>query len=313
MKARRPRCRARRAGRARRRVPDAGGGRARRRRAQPHLREPETVADTPRHGCGRALHRVLPRGPRSLSRAGRRGDGTFSTTPWRCSTPRVPGAADDVERVLRQRAALLRQVGGRSNPGPEILTTLDVWDQRLADAAKILVAAREAWPPRSHPGVAATYGRLAGNQPVEPGRGRRRRPGPVAVHYQRSWEGRPAGGPGGEPGRRPAAGRQHGRDRTVTTSSCASTGGRRAPTRPGRAALPGVGPAPQPPRRRPGAHDPASDAAPRRRLLRARPGSAAGRWWRSSPPGQAILTTASPVPSGVTVASLVEVGDLVPQ
>ncbi len=31
------------------------------------------------------------------------------------------------------------------------------------------------------------------------------------------------------------------------------------------------------------------------------------------PSGQAILTTASPVPSGVTVASLVEVGDLVPE
>ncbi len=31
------------------------------------------------------------------------------------------------------------------------------------------------------------------------------------------------------------------------------------------------------------------------------------------PAGQAILTTASPVPSGVTVASLVEVGDLVPR
>ena len=85
-------------------------------------------------------------------------------------------AADDLERVLRQRAALLRQVGGRPNPGPEILTTLDVWDQRLADAAKILVAAAKASPPRSHPGSPPPTGAW----PAFPSTGRRRSepPGP---------------------------------------------------------------------------------------------------------------------------------------
>ena len=57
----------------------------------------------------------------------------------------------DVERVPRQRGALLRQVGGR--PDPDVLTTLDVWDQRLSDAAKILVAARERLASALAPGV----------------------------------------------------------------------------------------------------------------------------------------------------------------
>ena len=95
-------------------------------------------------------------------------------------------AADDVERVLRQRGALLRQVGRAPHPGPDVLTTLDVWDQRLADAAKILVAARESLVSALAPGVDAIYGRLAGNQPDS--RGDREAPS-VAVQYHRSWEG----------------------------------------------------------------------------------------------------------------------------
>ncbi|HEY6427809.1 MAG TPA: AAA family ATPase, partial [Acidimicrobiales bacterium] len=51
-------------------------------------------------------------------------------------------AADDVERVLRQRGALLRQAAGRATP--EIDASLDVWDQRLAEAGATLVSAREA-------------------------------------------------------------------------------------------------------------------------------------------------------------------------
>jgi DNA replication and repair protein RecF len=55
--------------------------------------------------------------------------------------PEGARAADETDRVLRQRAALLRQSGGRINE--DVATTLDVWDQRLADAGKVLVAARE--------------------------------------------------------------------------------------------------------------------------------------------------------------------------
>jgi len=69
-------------------------------------------------------------------------------------------AADETERVLRQRAALLRQSGGRA--GPEVTATLDVWDQRLADAGKVLVAARERLVADLDPLVASAYAHLAG-------------------------------------------------------------------------------------------------------------------------------------------------------
>jgi DNA replication and repair protein RecF len=86
-------------------------------------------------------------------------------------------AADEVDRVLRQRAALLRQSGGRA--GVEVTATLDVWDQRLADAGKVLVAARERVVADLDPLVASAYGHLAGvgDRVV------------LTQRYQRSWEG----------------------------------------------------------------------------------------------------------------------------
>jgi DNA replication and repair protein RecF len=47
----------------------------------------------------------------------------------------------NVERILRQRGALLRQAGGFLNR--EIASTLDVWDEQLASAGEELVCARE--------------------------------------------------------------------------------------------------------------------------------------------------------------------------
>ena len=88
-------------------------------------------------------------------------------------------AADETERVLRQRAALLRQSGGRATP--DVTTTLEVWDQRLADAGKVLVAARERLAGELEVLVAAAYGRLAGGAD-----------GAVVMveqRYRRSWEG----------------------------------------------------------------------------------------------------------------------------
>ena len=86
-------------------------------------------------------------------------------------------AADETERILRQRAALLRQSGGRG--GGDVTETLDVWDQRLADAGKVLVAARERLvADLAHP-VGAVYARLAGaTEEVV-----------VGQHYARSWDG----------------------------------------------------------------------------------------------------------------------------
>jgi DNA replication and repair protein RecF len=86
-------------------------------------------------------------------------------------------AADEVERILRQRAALLRQAGGRVSP--DVASTLDVWDERLAHAGKILVTARERLVSALDEFVGPAYGRLAGT------------PDRVVVsqHYVRSWSG----------------------------------------------------------------------------------------------------------------------------
>lgn len=89
-------------------------------------------------------------------------------------------AADETDRVLRQRAALLRQSGGRVNA--DVAVTLDVWDQRLADAGKVLTAARERLSAELEPLVAGAYGRLAG---AADGSG----DAVVALGYQRSWKG----------------------------------------------------------------------------------------------------------------------------
>jgi DNA replication and repair protein RecF len=82
-----------------------------------------------------------------------------------------------VERILRQRAALLRQAGGRVSA--DVASTLDVWDQRLADAGKILVEARERLVAALDQFVGPAYGRLAG----VPGRIL------VSQQYVRSWTG----------------------------------------------------------------------------------------------------------------------------
>jgi DNA replication and repair protein RecF len=86
-------------------------------------------------------------------------------------------AADETERVLRQRAALLRQSGGRA--GADITATLDVWDQRLVDAGKVLSSARERLVVELEPLVASAYGHLAGVEDRVL----------AALHYVRSWEG----------------------------------------------------------------------------------------------------------------------------
>jgi len=89
-------------------------------------------------------------------------------------------AVDEVERVLRQRGALLRQAGGRA--GPDVVGTLEVWDQRLADAGKILLAARERLVAALEEPVAGAYARLAGAEGAEGAE-------VVRLRYVRSWSG----------------------------------------------------------------------------------------------------------------------------
>ena len=102
--------------------------------------------------------------------------------------PEGARAADETDRVLRQRAALLRQSGGRNNG--DVASTLDVWDQRLADAGKVLVAA-----PRTAGGRPGAAGRL---RLRPPGRSARPGPRPPAVHQELG--GRPARRTARQPG-----------------------------------------------------------------------------------------------------------------
>lgn len=80
-----------------------------------------------------------------------------------------------VDRVLRQRGALLHQSAGRIDAATA--ATLDVWDARLASAGTALADARQELVDLLEPLVAAAHARIAG-------------PGPkVHLAYQRSWEG----------------------------------------------------------------------------------------------------------------------------
>jgi len=81
----------------------------------------------------------------------------------------------DVDRCLRQRAALLRQAGGRLGPDEE--ATLAVWDERLAAAGTGLAEARAALVAALEPLVDAATRRLAGDDT------------PVHLVYRRSWTG----------------------------------------------------------------------------------------------------------------------------
>ncbi len=89
--------------------------------------------------------------------------------------PKAARSAEDVEKVLRQRAALLRTAGRTLRP--ETATTLDVWDARLDEAGSRLVEAREQLVEQLAPLVAEHYARLAG-APTE-----------IGMAYVRSWTG----------------------------------------------------------------------------------------------------------------------------
>ena len=66
----------------------------------------------------------------------------------------------EIDRVLRQRNTLLKQAGGRLRG--DIETTLDVWDAKLAAAGDGLGAARAALVAELEPLVGKRYGDLAG-------------------------------------------------------------------------------------------------------------------------------------------------------
>jgi len=90
--------------------------------------------------------------------------------------PRVDAVRSDLDRILRQRAAVLKQSGGRATP--EVESTLDVWDARLAGVGEELADARAALVEALGPVVSQAYADLAGG-------------GDVALGYAPPW--RPGG------------------------------------------------------------------------------------------------------------------------
>ncbi len=88
---------------------------------------------------------------------------------------RLDALVTEVDRILRQRGAVLRQSGGR--PDSAIVATLDVWDARLGEAGTALAAEREALAAELTAPASGAYERLAGVSE------------PVTLRYRRSWEG----------------------------------------------------------------------------------------------------------------------------
>jgi DNA replication and repair protein RecF len=91
--------------------------------------------------------------------------------------PRHDALRSDLDRILKQRNALLKQAGGNPRPAADIITTLDVWDQKLADTGAAVADARAGLLVTLGPELAAGYDRVA------------ERAAHVTVAYQRSWHG----------------------------------------------------------------------------------------------------------------------------
>jgi len=73
--------------------------------------------------------------------------------------PRLDGLRRDLDRVLRQRNALLRQAGGRSSDDIEL--TLQVWDTKMIEMGEALGAERQHLVDRLAPVLAQSYERVA--------------------------------------------------------------------------------------------------------------------------------------------------------
>ncbi len=77
-------------------------------------------------------------------------------------SPRLAGVRADYDRVLKQRAALLKTAGAaRRSGGGADLRTLDVWDGHLAEHGSQLLAARLAAVVALRPHAAAAYAQVA--------------------------------------------------------------------------------------------------------------------------------------------------------
>lgn len=89
--------------------------------------------------------------------------------------PKHTALRSDVERVLKQRNALLRSAGGRLDADAEF--TLDVWDSKLAEAGSALVAARRALLDEMAGELTRAYDAVA------------KKAASVMARYEQSWDG----------------------------------------------------------------------------------------------------------------------------
>ena len=95
--------------------------------------------------------------------------------------PRHDETISEIDRVLKQRNALLKSAGVERVPG-EVASTLDVWDQKLAEAGEKLASAREGLVHALEPLAGAAYRHLA---TTVAHRGRDE----IGLAYERGWSG----------------------------------------------------------------------------------------------------------------------------
>lgn len=88
--------------------------------------------------------------------------------------PSMEAVRSEVEKVLRQRNALLKQSHGKLTQ--EIETTLEVWDEKLASAGQELAEARADLVAQLSPLVSSFYGRISAV------------PAEVSLVYEPEWQ-----------------------------------------------------------------------------------------------------------------------------
>ena len=77
-------------------------------------------------------------------------------------SPRLAGVLGDYDRVVRQRTTLLKSVRAARVPESQ-LSTLEVWNDRLADLGRQVIVERSGLVERLRPQVADFYRRIAGD------------------------------------------------------------------------------------------------------------------------------------------------------
>lgn len=89
------------------------------------------------------------------------------------ASPKLDAVRSELERILRQRNTLLKQAGGRLTD--DVASTLDVWDAKLASTGTEVAEARAALAARIEPEVGKAYDQVA-EQGAD-----------VTLTYQPSW------------------------------------------------------------------------------------------------------------------------------